>query len=367
MVEKVLVMGKNYTKVYNYIKNEFNVLIVGPAGTGKTSIVKKVCDDLNLKMKYIDASLADEFVDLVGIPAPDRENDIIKFFKVHDLSDAEVIVVDELNRGSRGFRNGILEASLEGAIKGEKLPNLRCLVSMMNPNDEGYQVDELDVALVDRFDARLYFEPTIDMRYFTDKFNRDVAKVVKKWWDDYNSKVEDKSSKNKKVYISPRRMDKVVTGFQKLPSLDTITDFMPAGVTGNLNGLFNDLNIAFGLKSADDIEKEKESLRQQYRSKKAITLSDIKDLKHPVLRNSKSAEVVDLITKADKNDPEYRPAVDQVYNAIRMNVGPVSLSDIWAPIIKDHFTQDQRTELRTRWAPAKINEYNKNNIANDTL
>lgn len=360
-------MAKNYKKVYDYIKNDFNVLIVGPAGTGKTSIVKKVCDDLNLNMKYIDASLADEFVDLVGIPAPDHENNVIKFFKTHDLLDAEVIVVDELNRGSRGFRNGILEASLEGAIKGEKLPNLRCLVAMMNPNDEGYQVDDLDVALVDRFDARLYFDPTIDMRYFTNKFNRDVAKVVKKWWDDYNSKVVDKSSKNKKVYISPRRMDKVVTGFQKIPALDTITDFMPVGVTGNLNGLFNDLNIAFGLKSADDIEKEKESLRQQYRSKNAITLSDIKNLKHPVLRNSKSAEVVDLITKADKNDPEYRPAVDQVYSAIRMNVGPVSLSDIWSPIIKDHFTQDQRKDLSTRWAPAKINEYNKNNIANDTL
>ena len=158
-----------------------------------------------------------------------------------------------------------------------------------------------------------------------------------------------------------------VSGFQKLPSFDTITDFMPAGVTGNLNGLFNDLNIAFGFKNADDIEKEKEALRQQYRSKNAIILSDIKNLKHPVLRNSKSAEVVDLITKADKNDPEYRPAVDQVYDAIRMNVGPSSLSTTWAPIIKDHFTQDQRKELYTRWAPAKISEYNKNNTVNDTL
>ena len=108
-------MAKNYTKVHDYIKNEFNVLIVGPAGTGKTSIVKKVCNELGFKMKYIDASLADEFVDLVGIPAPDHENNVIKFFKTHDLLDAEVIVVDELNRGSRGFRNGILEASLEGA------------------------------------------------------------------------------------------------------------------------------------------------------------------------------------------------------------------------------------------------------------
>lgn len=360
-------MAKNYSKVHDYIKNEFNVLIVGPAGTGKTSIVKKVCNELGFKMKYIDASLADEFVDLVGIPAPDHENNVIKFFKTHDLLDAEVIVVDELNRGSRGFRNGILEASLEGAIKGEKLPNLRCLVAMMNPNEEGYQVDELDVALIDRFDARLYFEPTIDMRYFTDKFNRDVAKVVKKWWDDYNSQVKDKSNKNKKVYISPRRMDKVVSGFQKLPSFDTITDFMPAGVTGNLNGLFNDLNIAFGFKNADDIEKEKEALRDQYRSKKAINLSDIKNLKHPVLRNSKSSEVVDLITKADKNDPEYRPAVDQVFNAIRMNVGPTSLCNTWASIIKDHFTQDQRKDLYAKWAPAKISEYNKNNTVNDTL
>ena len=360
-------MAKNYSKVHDYIKNEFNVLIVGPAGTGKTTIVKKVCNELGFKMKYIDASLADEFVDLVGIPAPDHENNVIKFFKTHDLLDAEVIVVDELNRGSRGFRNGILEASLEGAIKGEKLPNLRCLVAMMNPNEEGYQVDELDVALIDRFDARLYFEPSIDMRYFTDKFNRDVAKVVKKWWDDYNSQVKDKSNKNKKVYISPRRMDKVVTGFQKLPSFDTITDFMPAGVTGNLNGLFNDLNIAFGFKSSDDIEKEKEALRQQYRSRQAINLSDIKNLKHPVLRNSKSIEVVDLITKADKSDPDYRPAVDQVYDAIRMNVGPNNLSKIWAPIIKDHFTQDQRKELYTRWAPAKINEYNQNNTVNDKL
>lgn len=360
-------MAKNYSKVLNYIKNDFNVLIVGPAGTGKTSIVKKACQELGLTVKYFDASLADEFVDLVGIPAPDHENNVIKFFKTHDLLDAEVIIVDELNRGSRGFRNGILEASLEGSIKGERLPNLRCLVAMMNPNEEGYQVDDLDVALIDRFDARLYFEPTIDMRYFTDKFNRDVAKVVKKWWDDYNSQVKNKSDKNKKVYISPRRMDKVVTGFQKIPTLDTIADFMPAGVTGNLNGLFNELNIAFGFKSLDEVEKEKEAVRKQYRSKNVITLSSIQNLMHPVIRNSKSADVVDLITKADKNDPDYRPAVDQVFNAIRMNVGPTSLCNIWAPIIKDHFTKDQRKDLHDRWAPAKIVEYNRNNTVNDKL
>lgn len=359
--------SSNYSKVMTYMKNEFNILIVGPAGTGKTSIVKKVADELNLKVKYLDASLSDAFVDLVGIPVPNHEKKIIEFFQTNDLIDADVIIVDELNRGSRDFRNGILEAALEKSLKGVPLPNLKMMVAMMNPAEEGYQVDELDVALVDRFDARLYFDPYIDVRYFTDKFNKEVAKVTKKWWDNYNESVPSKSDKNKKVYISPRRMDKVISGFEKIPSLDTLKDFLPSGVTGDIHGLYNDLNLAFGFVTQEDVEKKKEAQREALRAKLKVELSEVKNLSPREIRTTKSRNVISVIESADRGSHDYILGLDNVFDAIKNQVGPDRLANIWAPIIKDHFSKGQREELKRTWASMKIKEYNDKNTAGDTL
>ena len=357
----------NYNKVSNYIKNNFNVLIVGPAGTGKTSIVKQVCNDLGYKIKYLDASLADAFVDLVGIPVPNHEEKIIEFFQTNDLVEAEVIVVDELNRGSRDFRNGILEAALEKSLKGAPLPNLKLMVAMMNPAVEGYHVDELDTALVDRFDARLYFDPYIDVKYFTDKYNREVAKATKKWWDDYNAVDPNRSKNNKLVYISPRRMDKVVAGFQAIPTMDTIRDFMPEGVSGDIRGLYNALNIAFGFVSAEDIEEENRKKREALRLKNKVTLDKIPSMSPREIRTTKSDSVAETLENADNTDPNYDSARDAVFSAISSQVGPDRLTKTWATIIKDHFTPAQRKELRARWAPNKLAEYNRLNKVGDSL
>lgn len=354
-MEEVLV-SNFYNDLYQYVKNGLNVLIVGPAGTGKTSIAKKVCSDLGMTTKYLDASLSDPYIDLVGIPVPNHEKKSMEFYKTGGLMDAEVIIIDELNRGPRDFRNGILEATLEHSLKGEKLDNLKSVIACMNPAEEGYQVDELDVALVDRFDVRLYFGPEIDAKYFSNKYNRDVAKAVKKWYKDYNMTNANKSSKNKKVYISPRRMDKLVNVFQKVPTLGSIKGSLPEGTTGNINGLFNDLNVALGFVKPEDVPKAK-AKDTTAKKKSSITLKDIAVMDPKHIRNARRRDVQDALDASNTSDPDYKPAVDSVYKAIEYNIGGARLGKLWANTIQKHFSPIERDRLKITWGYHKTKLY----------
>lgn len=347
-MEEVLV-SNFYNDLHQYVKHGLNVLIIGPAGTGKTTVAKKVCSDLGMTTKYLDASLSDPYIDLVGIPVPNHEKKSMEFYKTGGLMEAEVIIIDELNRGPRDFRNGILEATLEHSLKGEKMDNLKSVIACMNPAEEGYQVDELDVALVDRFDVRMYFGPEINVKYFSDKYNRDVAKSVKKWYNDYNNTNANKSSKNKVVYISPRRMDKLVNVFQKVPTLDSIKGSLPEGTTGNINGLFNDLNVALGFVKPEDVAKAKK--------KSTLSLKDISTMDYKLIRNARMKDVQDTLNSCSASDPDYSSAVKRVYEAIESNVGGKRLGQDWASTIQTHFDHNTRLMLKSIWGYQKTRHY----------
>lgn len=217
-----------------YINAGLAVVISGVHGVGKTAKLKEACSQLGLTVKYYSASTLDPYTDLVGIPVPNTETKTVEYFRPHEIDKADVIFFDEINRADPKTLNTIMEIILDHSINGEVLPNLKCVVSAMNPVSDDYATDELDAALLDRFDVFLQADPEVDLGYFVKKFGDAVGKAAVEFWNEYHGSFTNakKSSArgNEIPYLSPRRLDKIVAAFVAIPARQTIVDCLPPAV-----------------------------------------------------------------------------------------------------------------------------------------
>lgn len=162
----------------------FNVLMKGPAGTGKTSLVQQIAAELGLRLKYYSASTLDPFVDLVGLPVPVVRDDgtrALEFHRHQDVNEAELIFFDELNRAHSKVLNAVLELIQFKTINGDQLPRLKSVFAAINPPDGEYQVTELDPALIDRFEVHLEFGNAPDRGWFIENYGK-VGEALCDWW-----------------------------------------------------------------------------------------------------------------------------------------------------------------------------------------
>ena len=220
-------------QVMNYIRNELNVLAVGPSGLGKTHVLNEAAENLGLRIKYLNAPTIDAYAHLIGIPLPDEEKNSLKFFRPESFENADVLFIDEFNRGSDDTVNALYEIIQFRSINGIKLPNLKCVVAAMNPpGDEGYQVEELDIAIIDRFDIYIDLEPFISRPYFTKTFGHKVGAAAVKLWSDYEAdRKRRRSSSNPIAYLSPRKMERITKNYIAMRNRNTIAASIPPGVT----------------------------------------------------------------------------------------------------------------------------------------
>ena len=223
-----------------YMNAGLNILIAGPHGVGKTALLSEAANSLGYKVKYYSASTLDPFADLVGIPVPNQVTKTVEYFRPREIDSADVIFMDELNRADPRTINTLLEIIQFRSINGEKLPNLKLVVAAINPVSEEYNTDELDAAVMDRFDVTLTMNPEISGPYFSKRFGPAVGKAAVTAWREYESarSLQAKRSKaNPMAYISPRRMEKITAAFVAVSVRQTIADTLPptvqdASVTG---------------------------------------------------------------------------------------------------------------------------------------
>lgn len=179
-----------------------SVLLEGPAGTGKTSLVLQVASELGLRLKYYSASTLDPFVDLVGLPVPvTRENGgrSLEFHRQTDLMQAQLLFFDELNRAHSKVLNAVLEIIQFQTINGDKLPHLRAIFAACNPAHDAYQVMELDPALVDRFQVHLKFGNAPDRTWFVDHYGVTGTALCDWWTLDLTAEQQ--------ALVSPRKLE----------------------------------------------------------------------------------------------------------------------------------------------------------------
>lgn len=189
-------------------KNGLNVMLIGHAGVGKTSIVKSIFEELGLKYLYYSASTMDPWVDFVGVPHEVTGEDGVKYLdlvrpKAFAYDDVEAIFLDEYSRSPVKVRNAVMELIQFKSINGKKFNNLKLVWAAINPSDEDdtgktYDVEALDPAQLDRFHFHIEMPYALNKKYFKSKYPEYVDAVLE-WWNAL--------PKPQKNLVSPRRVD----------------------------------------------------------------------------------------------------------------------------------------------------------------
>lgn len=216
----------NLNELKRYAEANLNVIISGRHGVGKSVMMLKVLHDLKLQVKYYSAATLDPWADLVGIPVPvdtvvdEQKVKELQFIRPRDIEEAEVVVFDELNRAHPKVLNAVLEMIQFKSINGEKLPKLKMVWAAINPSGGAYQVNDLDPALLDRFEIHLEASADPSKDYLGQACgNKIVAGQVVDWWYGLQQP--------QREVITPRRLEYMCKAAVNKIS---IRSFVPLGV-----------------------------------------------------------------------------------------------------------------------------------------
>lgn len=310
-----------------YMSSGFNILISGLHGTGKTMMLSAAVKSLGLRMHYLPASTLDPYIDIIGMPLPNKESGRLDFYRTDAIENAEVIFFDEMNRAETKTLNAMFEIIQFHTVAGTPLPNLKVVVAAINPVEAGvYDVDELDPALRDRFDIFMTAEPRIDMPYFKKRFGADITKKAKSFWTDYENarKVAiSRKSKNPPAYVSPRRLDKILSAYVADKSLSSIADSIPpeASTTFSANMLFRELTSMDGNVSSE----RKPRVRKERKDTVASILSSSESLR----TTKKRERVRKVLERDDVEDADKQKLISAAAAQLNMSVSPDTIFDNW--------------------------------------
>jgi len=229
-----------------YLKNHFNVMLIGWHGTGKSESVFQLAKKHDLKIKYFSCSTLDPYTDLVGVPVPKvREEDgheYLQMIRPKEIDEADFIFFDEFNRANPKTLNAIFEIIQFHSINGEPLPNLKCCWCAMNPPDQEYQVEEVDPALLDRFHTYVEMKPRPNIRWMESAgLPQPVAMALKTWWDE-----QDRKKRDFKSYISPRRLYMIGQVYMATKNAESLRSALPPGGVYDVEKLRRMLEVALG-------------------------------------------------------------------------------------------------------------------------
>jgi MoxR-like ATPase len=130
---------------------------VGRHGVGKSALLAQAAAELGIDYTCRDLSLL-EPPDLVGLPKMDGS--VTRYLPPSFLPTAGrgLLAFEELNRCPVYMRAPCLQLLTNRSLNDYMLPDGWLPVAAINPNDMGYEVEELDPALLSRF-VRLDVEP----------------------------------------------------------------------------------------------------------------------------------------------------------------------------------------------------------------
>jgi len=325
-------------KLAEYLEHSLNIYISGEAGTGKTEKLRQAAKDKNFVMGYMSAPTLDAYVDLVGIPVAKkdkaRNKQVLKFIRKQDFDDIEVLFIDELPRGELKTLNAVFEIIQFGTINGEKaMPKLRCVVAAGNPISEDYSgQQELDTALLDRFDMYLETDIAADRGYFINIFGRAIGNALVDWHDLHDHK--------EKGYLSPRRLEKIGHTWLKMPEIGTIKAMVPPNGDFNVDLLQRQLKDAQqGARAQNDPNAPLVSRVVNMRPQEVRQLKDEIIAELPNMNSSDRARLTEIVAKSIGKGIRVKTVVDQ-----------------WGPAL-EYFSNSDKVAMMADWQPDKNREF----------
>ena len=241
-------MGNNNNVTPQVLANDIsqnrNVMLFGPHGAGKTSIVRKAMKILDSPWMYTSAGNMDPYVDFVGIPEVVEDPTVpggrdLRAVRKHHIDKVKAVFMDEFNRAEKVCINGTFELVDQHAINGEPLPNLQSVIVAINPPGNGYTVDDLDPAMVDRFDRFYEVTAQVSVSLFRELgFSHPVATALVRWYQE--------NQRGKAPYISPRRLEKMGRNYLDNKTLNSLKSSVPPGISLDLGKLHQLLQEAEG-------------------------------------------------------------------------------------------------------------------------
>lgn len=327
-------MALSVAKLAEYLTHGLNVYISGEAGTGKTQCLKAAADRAGLKMGYMSAPTLDAYVDLVGIPVAEYKEalkkKVLEFIRKQDFEDIEVLFIDELPRGELKTLNAIFEVVQFGTINGDKaFPKLKAVVAAGNPMTDDYQgQQQLDYALVDRFDMYLETDTAADLPYFVDTFGKAVAKALVSWHKAHNAKEDG--------YLSPRRLEKIGHTWKLMPEIGTIKAMVPPGGKFKVDLLHRALTDAM---KQDKVASDPEAKLVDRIA--FMEASDVRDNRDEIIKMLPSAAP----TEAAK-------VTEAVSRALSVGVKVDVIVNNWGPVL-EYFSHVDEMSMIADWTSSR--------------
>lgn len=201
------------------------LLLIGKHGIGKSESIKSSMEELGYRMVTLFLGQAADAGDIIGLPDKRvvpmtytneagievTENVNVTDFNPpkwwpFDMSEKVIIFLDEINRGKPEIMQCIMDMVLNRKLNGRMLPPETRIIAAMNPVDDGYyQVDDLDPALLDRFNVYT-FTPTVEEWMTWATMDDRVHPIVTQFIAKHPAMLDCPSSKETKVGdINPSR------------------------------------------------------------------------------------------------------------------------------------------------------------------
>lgn len=169
-------------------REPLNLLFIGPAGTGKTSRIVQWAESNNVNFVSFAAATKDA-TDLNGVmTAGEKEVNGEKVKRAlvlqTDFLDKldepnSVLFLDELNRAHKSVRGTLLTLIQSHKVEDRYFPNLLFTVAAVNPSNEAYTTDVLEMAEKTRFKDILVVQSKEDyLQYARAQWGKDIKAAM---------------------------------------------------------------------------------------------------------------------------------------------------------------------------------------------